>query len=187
MFVFLLLTEKKEPPKNDNSNFWVWVFLSKNGRFVTHNCFWKIGVLKPLFFIVFWGCALSGPSCQKGIFGTPPQKRKFRLIFEKLIFWYFLVCLLIFPFFFFLYLLFLCFCYFLLFYFWGFKGQVRWPEGLPHLALNPPFMFCFFCFFFGGGLRVRWGGPKGHLTWPLSPPYFVVLCFCFPLFAVFPP
>ena len=24
-------------------------FLSKNGRFVTHNCFSKIGVLKPLF------------------------------------------------------------------------------------------------------------------------------------------
>ena len=79
-----------------------------------------------------------------------------------------------------------CFCFFLLFFcscffvfvfcfcflfcvFGGFKGQVRWPKGPPHLALNPPycFGFCFFCcFVFLEGLRVRWGGPKGHLTWP---------------------
>ena len=36
--------------------------------------------------------------------------------------------------------------------FGGFKGQVRWPKGPPHLAANPPyffvlFSFCF-CFFF---------------------------------------
>ena len=62
--------------------------------------------------------------------------------------------------------LFLFFCCF--FVFWGgFKGQVRWPEGPPHLALNPPFsLFCLFlfvfffcCFFFFfvflEGLRVR--------------------------------
>ena len=45
-----------------------------------------------------------------------------------------------------------CLCFFGLFFscfFGGFKGQVRWPEGPPHLALNPPFSFCFFfCFFF---------------------------------------
>ena len=66
-----------------------------------------------------------------------------------------------------------CFCFFFCFLFFfvfllffflfgGFKGQVRWPEGPPHLALNPPyflvFVFCllflfffvvffFFCFF----------------------------------------
>ena len=71
-------------------------------------------------------------------------------------------------------LFFLCF-YFLLFFlfcfFGGFKGHVRWPEGPPHLALNPPyficfvflflfflFLFCFFvvfCLFFLEGLRVR--------------------------------
>ena len=65
-------------------------------------------------------------------------------------------------------------------FFGGFKGQVRWPEGPPHLALNPNFFLCFFLFFlffccffscfclfvFLEGLRVRWGGPKGHLTWP---------------------
>ena len=47
------------------------------------------------------------------------------------------------------------FCLFLFFvFFGGFKGQVRWPKGPPHLALNPPyvisfvFLFCFFCLFF---------------------------------------
>ena len=52
---------------------------------------------------------------------------------------------------------FLYFIFYLLFFLGGFKGQVRWPEGPPHLALNPPylffslFLFCFFgfvlCFF----------------------------------------
>ena len=37
---------------------------------------------------------------------------------------------------------------FLFLFFGGFKGQVRWPKGPPHLALNPPylFFFAFFCF-----------------------------------------
>ena len=41
----------------------------------------------------------------------------------------------------FLVFVFVCFC------FWGFKGQVRWPKGPPHLALNPPH-FCYFSFIF---------------------------------------
>ena len=46
-----------------------------------------------------------------------------------------------------------------LFFVGGFKGQVRWPKGPPHLALNPPF-FVFFVFLFlllvcWEGLRVR--------------------------------
>ena len=55
-------------------------------------------------------------------------------------------------------------------FFGGFKGQVRWPEGPPHLALNPPpdyhYFFCrvffsvfvfvlFFWFFVLEGLSVR--------------------------------
>ena len=45
-------------------------------------------------------------------------------------------------------------------FFGGFKGQVRWPKGPPHLALNPPFFVFFFFFvswvlFFLEGLRVR--------------------------------
>ena len=51
-----------------------WV--KKIGRFVTVICFSKIGLLNPHIFIVFWGCALFGPSCQKRQFLDPPQKRK---------------------------------------------------------------------------------------------------------------
>ena len=45
---------------------------------------------------------------------------------------------------------FFCFCFLLFFvFFGGFKGQVRWPKGPPHLALNPPyFLFVFFGFWF---------------------------------------
>ena len=81
----------------------------------------------------------------------------------------------------FVFFVFVVFC-FVFFGGFGFKGQVRWPKGPPHLALNPPyFLFCFSPFFFGGGggvvfcfsfflflegLSVRRGGPKGHLTLP---------------------
>ena len=45
---------------------------------------------------------------------------------------------------------FVCVCVFFLCFFCffgGFKGQVRWPEGPPHLALNPAyFLFFFFLF-----------------------------------------
>ena len=35
---------------------------------------------------------------------------------------------------------------FLFVFFWGFKGQVRWPEGPPYLALNPPYCFVLLIF-----------------------------------------
>ena len=42
---------------------------------------------------------------------------------------------------------FCCLFVVLFFLFFGrFKGQVRWPKGPPHLALNPPYFICF-CFF----------------------------------------
>ena len=44
-------------------------------------------------------------------------------------------------------LFFFCFLFCFLFFVWGFKGQVRWPKGPPHLALNPPYLV-FFVFFF---------------------------------------
>ena len=50
---------------------------------------------------------------------------------------------LFFVFFFFFFVLFFCW-----FFFGGFKGQVRWPEGPPHLALNPPYLFFFLGFLF---------------------------------------
>ena len=92
-----------------------------------------------------------------------------------------------------------CVCFFFVFCFCGgFKGQVRWPEGPPHLALNPPyflvFVFCllrfvcclfcvFFCFYFFGGFKgqVRW--PKGPPHLALNPPY---LFFCFLFFSSLP-
>ena len=84
----------------------------------------------------------------------------------------------------FLFLFCVCFCCFLFFCcfvsFGGFKGQVRWPKGPPHLALNPPyFLFLFFVFFGGFKGQVRW--PKGPPHLALNPPYFlfVFLGFCF--------
>ena len=48
---------------------------------------------------------------------------------------------------------FVCFLVFCFVFLGGFKGQVRWPKGPPHLALNPPclfflvLVFVFFCSF----------------------------------------
>ena len=145
--------------------------------------FQKLVCWNPYFYSVLGLRDFWAKLSKKGNFWTPPQKRKFWLITEKLFFWYFCVFL-VFVFFFFVFLVFVSFFLFFLFvfcfFFGGFKGQVRWPEGPPHLALNPPyllFVFCcfllfllfvlfWFCLFFGKGLRVRWGGPKGNLTWP---------------------
>ena len=142
-------------------------------------------------FIVFFGYALFGPSCQKGKFWTPIQKRrKFSLITEKLIFEYFLFILVSFSFFF-LFLFFLVCCFLFVFLFGGFKGHVRWPEGPPHLALNPPYLFflflfcfCFFCFLFGGFKgQVRWPEGPPHLA--LNPPYLFVFFVFLLLFVLF--
>ena len=82
---------------------------------------------------------------------------------------------------------------------------MRWPEGPPRLALNPPyllfvfccffvFVFCFLFFFvFFGGFKgqVRW--PKGPPHLALNPPYlfffcflFFVFSFCFPFLSLLP-
>ena len=52
---------------------------------------------------------------------------------------FYLFCFFVFVFFCFS---FCFFCFFVVF-FGGFKGQVRWPKGPPHLALNPPYFICF--------------------------------------------
>ena len=140
------------------------------------SAFQNKGPETPIF-IVFFGCALSGPRCQKReILKSHPKKRKIWLITEKLVFGVFAVFFWasFFSFFFCLFFGFFFLFFFLVFFVGGFKGQVRWPEGPPHLALNPPYFFFLFLFlffvlfflFFLEGLRVRWGGPKGHLTWP---------------------
>ena len=153
---------------------------------------------------MFFGCALSGPSCQKREFLDTPQKRKFWLITEKLFFLVFL-CFLLFTFVFLFFLLVVVFWvfffleglrvrwgllalnppYFLFFWFWvffgGFKGQVRWPEGPPHLALNPPyFFFVLFLFFFFPFLSLLLKDKK-----PCFPPrkgHFLFIFECLPLF-----
>ena len=75
-------------------------------------------------------------------------------LFCLLCYWFcFLFCFL----FFFSYFIFFCSLFVLFFvFFGGLKGQVRWPKGPPHLALNPPYflvlfiVLLFFCLFFFG-------------------------------------
>ena len=152
-------------------------FLSKNGRFVTHNSFQKKKACwNPYFYSVFWVRAFWAKVSKKGNFGHPPKKGKNWLIIEKPFFGYF-CCFFCCCYFFFFFLFFfwcsLCFVFFrwggpqghltwplflfcfllllffvLFFMFGGFKGQVRWPKGPPHLALNPPYLF--FVFFWEG-------------------------------------
>ena len=87
-------------------------FWSKNGRFVTHT---KKGPETPIF-IVFLGCVLFGPSCQKReILDTHPKRKKIFSDNWKAHFEYFL--------------------FFLVFFF-----------GPPHLALNPPYLLVFLVF-----------------------------------------
>ena len=64
-----------------------------------------------------------------------------------LFFWccFFCFCFGFFFFFCFFCSCFFCFC-FCFFFLGGFKGQVRWPKGPPHLALNPPYFFVFVFF-----------------------------------------
>ena len=130
-FLCFCCWKRRKRQNNDNWNFWYWVFWSKAGRFVTHICFSKKLTGTPIF-IVFLGARFLGQGVKKGKFWTPTKKGKMWLITEKFIFWYFL-------------------CFFC-FFSGGFKGQVRWPKGPPHLALNLlifVFLFCFFVLFIG--------------------------------------
>ena len=165
---FLLLKKKKKAKNNDNWNFWFGFFLVQKWPFRDAHLFFKKNLLKPLpppIFIVFFGCALFGPSCQKReILDTHQNKRKNLTDNWKALFWYF------WCFFFFCFSVFLvvCFCFF----FEGLRVRLRWPKGPPHLALNPPYLWggVFFVFFFG----VFWGGFKGQVRWPEGPPHLAL-------------
>ena len=114
----------------------------------------------------------------------------------------------------FVFLFLFCFCFFVFFGVFfllgGFKGQVRWPEGPPHLALNPPYLFVFFfflvafCFLFGSFpffalIEKPVFPPKRGIFWFIfsvslssslnlfwPPPFlFLFLCLSFPLFFSF--
>ena len=90
---------------------------------------------------------------------------------------------------------FVLFCFCFVFCFGGFKGQVRWPKGPPHLALNPPncFIFCFVWFVFVPFLSLFCN--TKNLVFPLEKGHFclflsVSLCsslafFGLPIFSVF--
>ena len=161
----------------------------------TQLLFKRKGPETPIF-IVFFGCALSGPRCQKReILKSHPKKGKIWLITEKLFFGGFAVSFwgfFFFFFFFWFYLFVFFFFVFLVFFVGGFKGQVRWPKGPPHLALNPPYFFFCFCFlFFVLFFFVFFGGFKGQVRWPkgpphlaLNPPFLFFLFFCFVFFLV---
>ena len=87
---------------------------------------------------------------------------------------------------------------FFVFLFGGFKGQVRWPKGPPHLALTPPYLFfMFFLFSFLSLLfntkKTLFSPRKGHfylfsVFLFLSPlaffglPLFLFLFLCLSLF-----
>ena len=154
--MFLLLKEKKKAKNKDNWNLWIWVFCPKMAVSWCISAFQQ-NLPRPLFLLCFLGARFLGQGVKKGNFGHP-QKRKKMTENWKALFWYF-CCFFVCSFFvvFLLFFGFLCF-------FGGFKGQVRWPEGPPHLALNPPylFLFCFFAFVF----YFVFLDPKGHLTWP---------------------
>ena len=77
IFVFFVVEREETGKRNGNWNFWILVFCSKNGRFVTHMFFFKKKFAETPIFIVFLGCALLGPSCQKReILDTHPKKKK---------------------------------------------------------------------------------------------------------------
>ena len=142
----------------------------------------KMPCWNPYFYSVFWVRAFWAKLSKKGLLDTP-SKKKILTDNWKLFFWYFVFFT--FSFFVFLgvgglfFVLFLeglrvrwggpkghltwpktlLFSVFVLFFlfFGGFKGQVRWPEGPPHLALNPPyFFFVLFCFCFLFFLSFFW-------------------------------
>ena len=62
---------------------------------------------------------------------------------------------------------------------------MRWPEGPPHLALNPPYFF--FVSFFGFCFVFCFGGFKGQVRRPKGPRLLIYLFFVFwGLFFSFP-
>ena len=190
------------------------VLILKRFVFVVSGIVSKVLKMLVFFFPSFGGFSGVACYCSSG-FG------RFRcfcvscVLFFFVVLLLFLFCLLCYWFcflfcFFILFFSLVVFCFsvcfvFLFCFFGGFKGQVRWPKGPPHLALNPPyflvfvfcllFFFCFFCLFFFGFCFFCFcffGGFKGQVRWPkgpphlaLNPPYYYYLFFCFFFFFSF--
>ena len=86
------------------------------------------------------------------------------------------------------------FCFYSVFFvfcFGGFKGQVRWPKGPPHLALNPPYLFVVLSFFsfpiFVSNTKKPCFPPrKGHFLFIFEClPLFLLSLFWPPPFSIF--
>ena len=131
IFVFLLFKEKTRAKRNDNWNF--WVLGSKNGCFVTVNCFCSFGLPKPLFYSVlgvrgFWAKWPKKGCLDKNKIGTDNfdwQLKSpffFLLVFSfSFYLFFFAFCLFVFGFCF-------CLCYF------GEGLRVRWGGPKDHLT-----------------------------------------------------
>ena len=83
--------------------------------------------------------------------------------------------------------LFFCFCFFCFVFccfvfFGGFKGQVRWPKGPPHLALNPPYFLFVFLLFFSCFCFFVFLKNRKKLVFPLKRAFLLLILLCFPLF-----
>ena len=120
IFMFLLLKEKKTGKRNDNWNFWSWVFGPKMAVSWRKSVLQKIPCWNPYFHSVFEGAFFFGQAVKKGKFGHP-QKRKIWLITEKLVFGIFV---------------FLCFVFVLFVFVFVFVFRFIF------------FVFLFFCFLF---------------------------------------
>ena len=62
---FVVVREEKGKKKNDNWNFWIWLFFVQKWPFRDSELFSTKWVAETPIFIVFFGCALFWPSCQK--------------------------------------------------------------------------------------------------------------------------
>ena len=136
IFCVFCCWKRRKQAKNDNWNLWILVFSVQKWPFRDAHLLSKKRAWNPYFHSVFRVRAFWAKLTKKGNFGHPKKKTIFTDNW-KAHFWVFLVFSCFFSFFLFLFFLF-CF----VFLFGGFKGHVRWPEGPPHLALNPP--TCFF-------------------------------------------
>ena len=123
-------------------------------------------------FIVFFVCALFGPSCQKReILDTQPKKKKIFTDNWKAHFWVFFVFSCFFVFFFFLFLFFLVLLFFLLCFF----------GATTSLGPKPSLFVFFFVFFFFASFPFFVFNRKN----PVFPPkkgIFLVYFQCFPFF-----
>ena len=75
--MFFVVVREEKGKKNDNWNFWIWVFLVQKWPFRDSELFSKKWVAETPIFIAVFGCAFLAKLSKKGNFGHPPKKEKF--------------------------------------------------------------------------------------------------------------